>query len=401
MATISKTDWSELNKATVGTLSDGSSFTGLKKVQPVRVRWNVNSPSLGKGDAEFSSSVSVSDRTDFVVTESDESTTKPYQIPFFDTSNNEAWFWVYGEWDSDGSEQIIILAGGGDGTNYAWNGPHSSSGTGNNPWSQTGVNALGIYHLGDIGDGTADDSSGNNNDGTVNGASSVTGTFGSAADFNDANTDNIDLPSLGTDGTGPFTMVSWDNPDDTGFANIVGTRDTFVFWNGAGGSGEVSLRLYDGSGHEIFGSSTTTGAWRNLIGLYDGSTMEFFEDGDSQGTDSAGTNTDPDSWAVGGEIVDGDKYLDGQVDMVKIFDEVKGSKWAQAEYDASPKGGQTFFNWSGPETTSTEVTATPTLGTGTPLTAQTTSILGNWRAFDDARITERSQTKVEGEHAQK
>jgi len=75
VATINITNWDEKNTASVGTLSDGSSFTGLNKVQPIKITEGTGS---GTGDAQFSSSTwsNISDASDIVVTESDETTTR-------------------------------------------------------------------------------------------------------------------------------------------------------------------------------------------------------------------------------------------------------------------------------------------------------------------------------------
>ena len=137
-ASVDIGNWEEVNTANVSTLSDGSSFTGLAKVQPVKVTWDNAESSPGSGDAECT--VDISSRDELVFTDTNGETV-PYELEEFDTSANVAWGWVYRGWDSDGSDQLTIGCGGGDGADY------SMSGTGANPWGQTGVNVEMVQHL--------------------------------------------------------------------------------------------------------------------------------------------------------------------------------------------------------------------------------------------------------------
>ena len=80
MATINVQNWSEKNSASV--TDPGSTPTGIQKVQPLRVTWNNGSSGTGPGDAEFI--VDITSQDELVVTESDESTTRPYEVAYFD-----------------------------------------------------------------------------------------------------------------------------------------------------------------------------------------------------------------------------------------------------------------------------------------------------------------------------
>jgi len=396
MATVDLTNWDEKNTGSVSTLSDGSSLTGLNKVQPIKVSEGSNT---GAGDAQFSSSTwdNISANDDLVVTEADESTTRPYEIESLDTTNNEAWLWVYGSWDRDGSDQIVVGAGTGDGTDY------SQSGTGANPWGQTGVNAEMVQHLQDD-PLTATDSTANNNDGTVEGAVSTTGQFDGAGSF-DGTDDQITVENSSQSYSTSDTVekVAWiktSTSPENDFSNaILSSTD--------GSEGDT---LYLQSDNTVavatFGSNTSGSGvkdvvdnlWHQIVLKWDqsNSNVKIFIDGEldhevtSYSDTSSTTNAD---LAIGNEV-GSTKAFAGDIDEGRWYTNNSNinNNWVQADYDASPKGGQTFFSWSGAEAavqTSTDTAVT----TNYQMNAQTSTETNN--RVDTATTTSYTMTPIQ------
>jgi len=315
----------------------------------------------GTGDAVFNNSTwdNITAANDLVVTESDESTTRPYEIESLDTTSREAWLWVYGSWDSDDSDQLVVGAGTGDGTDY------SIGGTGVNPWDQTGINALLVQHLQDD-PLTATDSSPNNNDGTVTGATSRSGEFDGAGNF-DGTDDYINFGNFtDADGMSEITVVSWAEADTypSDENEIIGKEDE--------DAGTDSYRIaYDDLNSELqtvlvtdsggaalkTGKTLLTGTtyFTSLTWSSSSNTLAGWVDAVKEGSTSlSGTQVAVKSSTVKIGIRDTGALThpwNGMIDESRIYLEEKTGSWFQAEFDASPKGGQIFFSWSGPETT--------------------------------------------------
>jgi len=371
MATVDITDWDARNTATTQDLSDGTSVSGLQKVQPIKVTEGTGS---GTGDVQFSSSTwsNISSKDDIVVTESDESTTRAYEIEELDTSNNVAWIWVYGSWNS-GSDEMVVGAGTGDGTDY------SMSGTGSNPWGQTGSYWTVQHKQDDPLTGT--DSSPSGNDGTVNGASSISDGQYDGAGSLDGTDDDITLPSLSFGGSGDekFTFIQYfrtsTSNDVMSYSGTDGTsgesKGFYVRFNDGGGGDfttpSIVVRwsgLGDNDSKAVYQDiSELDGNWHQLAATVDESSTEvkLYVDGDLKDTMTGFTDHESGSWTQligdwlggggdGGN--DGGFAFPGDLDETKLdTNTVRGANWIQADYDASPKGGQTFFSWSGEETT--------------------------------------------------
>jgi len=379
MATVATTDYDEKNIASVGTLSDGSSFTGLTKVVPVKVTWGNASSGTGSGDAELT--VSISSQDELVVTESDESTTRPYEVAFFDTGNNEAWLWIYGSWDSDGSDQVVVLGGTGDGTDYS--SPQNASGTngtGSNPWNN-GQNAEMVQHLNEDNypTDTALDSTVNDNDGTVTGATNTTGEFDGAASF-DGTDDNIncgDFADGAIDNTQSLTLLAWveqsssPNNNATILAKSPGGTGTNHSWllslNQTGP--DFKFGIYDNN--QNFVSTTSSSSppvdeLKQLVGSYNGASLDLYIDGSNEGSTSTSvTIQDSDTDVFVGAESNNTNNWGNIIDEVRIYSDTKSSDFIQADYDASPKGGQSFFSWNGAETTAQTVALPESTSTGT------------------------------------
>lgn len=383
MATVSLTNWTEKNTASV-TDDSGANPTNIQKVQVIRVSEGAGT---GTGDAEFSSSTwseisSLSNPEEgFVVTDTDESTTKAYEVEDVDTSNNVAWIWVYDSWDRDNTDQSVVAAGTGDGTDY------SMDGVGSNPWGSTGVNAELVMHFDEDSPPFSDSSPNNFNSQSVTGTSQIDGSIDGARDF-DGETDvvNIGQPSVLNDlldFEDDAVLVAWQDFDvlpsnRSDFPRTLTMDDedgnTQFSWSELHSSNEnweFAPRI-DGTFYraQIDESNISTDTEYMAYGSIDASQAQLYWDIDN-GTytdtadySAANPTSSPYStdFGIGGATSTTERMWDGFIDAFRIYSELKSSDWRQAEWDASPKGGQTFFSWNGAQSVAETVTYTGGLG---------------------------------------
>ena len=145
-----------------------------------------------------------------------------------------------------------------------------------------------LLHL----NGNSTDSSGNGNNGTVNGATVTTnGKFGSCYDFDGTN-DEIVCPSVSL--TGNFTISIWVNPDALPATDVIMSliaKYDVVSSNNTGydcrlrnDSGIQYVDIFLGTGFATFTglyyqASLPTSNWSNLLWVYNGSTIKLYLNG--------------------------------------------------------------------------------------------------------------------------
>lgn len=155
-----------------------------------------------------------------------------------------------------------------------------------------------LLHL----NGNSVDSSGNGNNGTITGASSVNGKFGGGYDFKNpvssgvATTDYIYVPNSATmnPGSNNFTAVMWFYCNTTG---AVANKFLFVKYNNANQDNVISLyhnasyqlecAIRDGNGNDINCSSSIAindSKWHCAILTRNGTTGSLYLDGSLVGT---------------------------------------------------------------------------------------------------------------------
>jgi len=350
MATITNSNWG-YEKPVEG--DSQATAPSSAKVQPVILDGSLSEGSTGNGNIGYDTSRI--DTTDvntklqsIVFTEPDGSTTKPYEVenPEDLGTSNEVVVWIFdSSWATDDTVAFNFYSGGGDGTDY------SNSGTGANPWSQTGVNAEMVQHLQDS-PLTATDSTANNNDGTVNGATATNGEFDGAASF-DGTDDVIDTGNLGDLWDSPYTIISNFQYTDSSNQFIIfsyddGNADASTERAGGfdinnGGSG--NLRNYFVGDETNLEGTTSYNIGENVHGAvtYDGSTSRLYGDGDEEDSVAQDLTSADISTSIGA-LPSADSYGAGVSSELRIYSEGKSSDWIQSDFDASPKGGQIFFN---------------------------------------------------------
>ena len=190
----------------------------------------------------------------------------------------------------------------------------------------------------DEGDGqTAYDSSWNDNDGTVYGASWTSGKVDGALLF-DGIDDYVQVPDDDTlDITDEITVMAWVKVNDyeSGrFYTVAGK------WNDRDGDyrgyllgistfdGNLQPRFYissDGSNYPSAQSSINlnTGTWYHLAGTFDGSNLKIYVNGEEKGSYSypASINSNNQPVLIGGDRAGGDngRCFSGKIDEVKVY----------------------------------------------------------------------------------
>jgi len=337
-----------------------------------------------------------------------------YEIEELDTTAETAVIHCYNSWIRDGTTQAKVAYG-----DNSDNTDNSVGGVGSNPWSNTGESsALTVQLLNETNypTDTALDSSPNNNDGAVTGATSVDTPIDGGASF-DGVDDVIDVDEFGPE-SGDLTLTGYVKYSQlTDATRNLCAHDTPNTGNeglrtGQGGSNndEHIAGGEDSNGNftNIFGPTITQGEWYHYALTYDDSTneLEFFVDGVSQGTATSSAGFDPATTfflgAVGTDTDGGTNgEFEGDIAFGKLYTEVRPIDKIQADYDASPKGGQVFFSQQAAEPTTQTVALLESTGTGTtpnpqvapgnvniaaPVT-QTTGVTPNPAVFSDLFVS--------------
>ena len=202
--------------------------------------------------------------------------------------------------------------------------------------AQAGLVAL--WHL----DGNANDSSVNDNHGTVDGATYVASMFDEALDF-DGSDDCVvvaDDASLTPTGNA-VTLEAWIKPASIpgGLMMVAGK------WNDGDReyeimihNGKVYFFIVDGSGYESVASSTTLSAdtWYHVAGVYDGADIHVYVDGSLEASKPfSGTILDTAAMlTIGGQHWNAiwQRHFDGIIDEVRIWDEALTASDIEASF---------------------------------------------------------------------
>lgn len=197
---------------------------------------------------------------------------------------------------------------------------------------ENGNNLQAYYPLGETSGNIAVDVTDNKYDGTYIGA--TLGTSGilsqPSADF-DGVDDGVNLPS-GLDFTGEsaMTVSCWFNVDSSVLGgsntlNLVGdeANNTFILrWE----SGMFEFLINDGSTwHQDVGYKDypTTGIWHHIAGVYDGSDIIFYYDGEEvdrrQGIDSTIGGNNNAAPCIGYRRAAGDRHWEGKIAHVRLY----------------------------------------------------------------------------------
>jgi hypothetical protein len=124
----------------------------------------------------------------------------PYERESYNASTGTVDFWV----------QIPTLSSTSNAVFYMFYGNSSITTDQSNPTAVWGVNFKGVWHLPNGTILSANDSTSNGNNGTINGATATTGEIAGGASFNGSN-DDISIVAAGSL-SAPFTIEEWAKP---------------------------------------------------------------------------------------------------------------------------------------------------------------------------------------------
>lgn len=311
-----------------------------------------------------------------------------YEVENLDTTAETAVLWAYNSWVRDGTTQAQLAYG----SNSANTDRQNVTGT----WNHTGQNAEMVQHLQDD-PLTATDSTPNNNDGTVNGATATTdGEFDGAGTFDDQD-DVIDIGSSVILPSSEFTVVAWAEWTGDGSTNdYIVTERSFNPSQGyrlgkVDGTGQMTFVVNEGDAENVLSSISPVPDGNFVaIGTYNSGTGELFinESTASDTNNNLGQISEATPTAIGAKS-DGDgtarRYWDGMIDAVRLYSDEKSSDWKQAEFDAGPTAGQVFFSQQSAESTALAVSVTVTDSLG--FNENTASTL-SFTASDSLQVTE-------------
>jgi len=387
MATVSIGDWEY--KKPINTDSNATT-PGQGKAQPIILdgslaEGNSGNTSVGYDTSRIDTSTTATKLESIVVTQSDESTTVPYEIenPEDLGTTNDVVVWAYLSSYTTGSTDFVIGIGGGDGTDY------SQAGSGGNTWNNTGQSYTTVQHFEETNFPTDDaqDSSTQGINGTVRGAVSTSTDLDGGATF-DGVDDTVDfgLDAWGFSDDQPFTYSFYIYPVDAGKdAGSVPQANLFVGNNGrrrsvAVNANDVHLIGYDGSNTQTVstsGSIISNNQWYHIVVVFDGSTGEIFVNGTREASGSFTTLDGSYDDLMGGRTDDpgNEQLFDGDIAEGRVQNSAvsNNSAWASADYEATPEGGQVFFDVQAGQTTGTTDTPGSVHQTNSSGVKQTTS----------------------------
>ncbi len=200
------------------------------------------------------------------------------------------------------------------------------------------------------GTGTiASDSSGNANNGIINGATWTTGKLGSAMQFDGVN-DYVNVPDGNSLDASTFTFESWikNNIDDS---NILYNRiaSKKINWDDAdgwtieinginsGGAGEITVLGSGRSFNRIQVLPAWDQNWHHLVVVFSGSTAFIYLDGVYKGVSNINNIVSNNFNISIGRLGAGSNFFNGIIDEAKIYNQALSAEEIMAEYQAGTR----------------------------------------------------------------
>lgn len=264
------------------------------------------------------------------------------------------------------TSQVIDLGSDVVSLEISWSESGVQTGDGETLYSTT--NLVGFWKFNEVSGITAADSSGQENNGTLNVFSDTTGQdvvagsgwtvankrWGTGALMFDGTDDYVAVPDDPTlDITDEITMEAWVNTEDTD-ARIVFKRETTPNNIGYGlSSRAVEFWESDGTGHQPGYLDTLPSGWYHIAGVKENSdtqtTIKLYVNGELKKSQteslwSIGTNDQP--LTLGKGIVG--HYLDGIIDSARIYSRALSASEILSNYQA---GNIEFQTRTGPDNT--------------------------------------------------
>lgn len=158
------------------------------------------------------------------------------------------------------------------------------------PWGSWDSNFKGVWHLPNGTSLTASDSTGSENNGTINGASAVGGKIGGSASFNGSSSSIGVGDASSVQITGQITMSAWVNvasfPASGNWGYFLGkgydgtSEAYYLRLNAQSSPGNIVLDAGSFGGSNYSTSWTLSGwstnSWHHVVGTYDGSHWNLY-----------------------------------------------------------------------------------------------------------------------------
>jgi hypothetical protein len=239
-------------------------------------------------------------------------------------------------------------------------------------------------------DNNANDSSGNNLNGTIqNGATFTTGKINQGLSLNGTNQSVTVTSASPLDITGLYTLSAWVNPSQnlTDFKAVVVKNYTYFLYAGSSGYCATGAPIGGGNGAIVCDpTSLTPNIWTHLAVTYDGTTLNIYRNGTQTASTPTTINpqTSTNTLQIGAS--QWGEYFPGAIDDVRIYNRAL----AQSEI-------QTVITSSTPTPTPTPTSlpktamintspASGSITTGVPLTVNVV-VNGGGQAFNAAQAT--------------
>lgn len=206
-----------------------------------------------------------------------------------------------------------------------------------NPSNAPGL--VGTWHF----DGNAQDSSGNGNHGTINGATFVQGINGQALSF-DGVDDYVDIgdnPSLRIDG--PYTVEAWVYSNKNNIGQILSKsrlhdlRNYELLWLDEGNGGPRIKFEFSINGVTYWRESQLLKykEWYYVAGVYDGTYVKLYINGAQAAITPASGIVDVSTQPLTiGRRSDGVRFFNGIIDEVRIYNRALSASEIKANYNA-------------------------------------------------------------------
>lgn len=198
---------------------------------------------------------------------------------------------------------------------------------------------IAYYPLHEDSGSTANDLSGNGNDGTITGTTlGATGLLGTTAYDFDGVDDYVDLGTISTN-LSSFTLAGWFQFDDTSSQQeticLSGNNDCYLGTR----NGNYSVFVYNAGVFSVEGSAIGTSRIF-LTGTWDGSTLRLYEDATEVGSTSVSNMDNAGrSDRLGSDTRGAGNYHDGRLSEVGIWDRSLSASEVQSLYDVATASG--------------------------------------------------------------
>lgn len=269
----------------------------------------------------------------------------PFEIENYASTTGELEAWVNMPTVANG-QVIYMYYGKSADTNH-----QNVSGT----WNS---NYTAVYHLPNGTTLTANDSTNNGRNGTLqNTPTAATGQIDGAANFLAASSQSITTPTLSATTTISFStwFKSVGSPSTSVLlnTNYNGFSVPFMLCLGSCGGAYNGMAYYDGGWNSSGGGSagtTLNNNWHYIVGTNDGATIKLYVDGvlNSSGGNSGTLIANTNTLDIGRYLNDA-TYANGIEDEVHVYNGTLSSSWQATEYN-NQSNDNTFWTTSGAST---------------------------------------------------